>query len=363
MISCSLSPNTEFDDVLLAIRVLCMPWKWKKGSAIKNVEQRFGGVTFNSGRSALLAILRSYGIGKGDEVICQAFTCVAVPNSVRWSGATPVFVDVTNSYNLDPQDVERKVSSKTRAIIVQHTFGIPAQIDKLMVIAKKHKLIVIEDFAHTMTQKQKGDAVFYSFGRDKILSSVFGGMAVDNNKNIKAYHKKLEYPSMFWIFQQLLHPIAFAFILPLYDIGIGKLLLVALQRLHLLSFPVYEEEKKGKQPNIFPAKYPNALAILLVNQLKKLERYTKERSQAVAVYGGVGPLLRYPLLVDNSKETIEHLKRKGVLLGNWYHLVVDPNPVGYKKGSCPNAERLASHVVNLPTRISKREAAKIKSLL
>lgn len=195
------------------------------------------------------------------------------------------------------------------------------------------------------------------------MSSVFGGLAVSGNKNLRAYHKKLEYPSMFWIFQQLLHPIAFAIILPFYRIGIGKLILFGLQRLHLLSFPVYEEEKKGKQPSLFPAKYPNALAILLVNQLKKLDRYTKQREEATAIYGGTGPLLRYPVQVENPKETIAKAKRYGVLLGNWYHLVVDPNSVGYKKGSCPNAERLALHIVNLPTRIPRRDAAKVKKLL
>ncbi len=364
MISCALSPNTELDDVWLAVRLLCAPWKWKRGAAIRFVEQRLGGASFNSGRSALLAILKAFGIGKGSEVIVQAFTCVAVPNSVRWAGATPVFADIDGSYNMDPEDFARKITVNTKAVIVQHTFGIPARIDEIIVIAKKHNIRVIEDFAHTMSLPMKGDAAFYSFGRDKVLSSVFGGLAVMKDTTaLKNYHKKLEYPSYGWIAQQLFHPVAFSIILPLYRLGIGKVLLVFFQRLRFLSFPVYPEEKIGRQPDIFPAKYPNALALLLVKQLKKLDRFTRQRKEIVKLYGGQGPLLRYPLWVVDPAKITAQAKKQGVLVGNWYHHVVDPVPAGYTKGSCPNAEEAAIHIINLPTRISPKDAKRVMSVI
>lgn len=351
MITASLSPNTEFDDVFLAFKILCTPWKWKRGSAVAQVERRFGGVSFNSGRSALFAILKAFGVQAGDEVILQAFTCVAVPNSVQRAGATVVYADIDASYNLDPRDVERKITSKTKAIIVQHTFGIPAKIDEIIRIAKSHKIKVIEDFAHTMSLPVRGDAAFYSFGRDKALSSIFGGLAV--GVDVKKYHKTLEYPSSFWIFQQLFHPIAFAIILPLYRVGLGKVILVLLQRLGLLSFPQIYEMKK----------YPNALAILLLNQLKKLPRYTKQREEAVHLYGGQGPLLRFPMRVSDPTAVASRAKKKGILLGNWYHHVVDPTPVSYIPGSCPNAEEAAKHIINLPTRISTSDAKRVMDVL
>lgn len=347
IISASLSPNTERDDVWLALRLLFAPWKWKRGTAVHRVEQRFGGVSFNSGRSALLAILKSFGIGKGDEVIVQAFTCVAVPNSVRGSGATPIYADIDGSYNMDLQDFRKKITDKTKAVVVQHTFGIPAQIDEIIAIARKDNIRVIEDFAHTMSIPMKGDAAFYSFGRDKVLSSIFGGLAI--GINVKKYHKNLEYPSYGWIAQQLFHPVAFAIILPLYRIGIGKVILVGLQKLHLLSFPQISEVKK----------YPNALAILLLNQLKKLDRYTAQRSQASKVYGKEFSFLRFPVLVDNPTATMQKCKKHGILLGNWYHNVVDPTPAGYRNGSCPNAEKIAAHIINLPTRISVSDAGSV----
>jgi dTDP-4-amino-4,6-dideoxygalactose transaminase len=359
MISCSLSPDTEFDDIVLALRVLFAPWIWRRGSAVHHVEHLLGGVTFNSGRSALLAILKVFGIGPGDEVIVQAFTCVAVPNSVRWSGATPTFADIDGSYTMDPDDFAGKITKRTKAVIVQHTFGIPAKTDRIISIAKKHNLKVIEDFAHTMTLPLRGDAGFFSFGRDKVLSSVFGGLAVGPIEGLKKYHKSLPYPSYHWIFQQLFHPVAFSVILPLYRLGIGKVLLVLFQRLKLLSIPVYPEERTGNQPPDFPARYPNALAQLLLLQLKKLDRYTKQREDAVRLYGGQGPLLRFPKRVEDPDKIISKVKKQGILLGNWYHNVVDPVPYGYKKGTCPRAEDAAKHIINLPTRISLREASRV----
>lgn len=365
VISCALSPNTESDDVLVAVKMLCMPWKWKHGRELIAVKKYFmeEAVFFNSGRSAFLALLHAFGIGRGGEVIVQAFTCVAVPNSVLWSGATPIFADIDDSYNLDPKDVERKITQKTKVIVVQHTFGIPAQIDALAAIAKKHNLLLIEDFAHTMNIKMSGDAAFYSFGRDKVVSSVWGGAAIINDKcqmtnakwKLKKFQEKLPMPNNFWIFQQLLHPIAFSIILLLYDVYIGKIFLVLLQKLHLLSVPVYPEERLGRKPNDFPAKYPNALAVLLVNQLKKLDRYTKNREEIVRLYGGKTPLLRYPMQVEHPEKTIARAKKKGILLGNWYHNVIDPESP-YKPVDCPKADLAAKHIINLPTRISVKDA-------
>jgi perosamine synthetase len=382
IISASLSPNTERDDILLALRLLCMPWTWQRGAASGKVEawfRKYSGtpcaVSFNSGRSALLAILRAFGVGRGDEVIVQAFTCVAVPNSIRWAGARPVYADIDGSYNVDPKDVEKKISPQTRALIVQHTFGVPAAMDEVTALAKKYNILLIEDCAHSLgTTGKRGDAAFFSFGRDKVLSSVFGGLAtirVDHPKQItalKAYHKLLNTPSLSWIFQQLFHPVAFAFILPLYNAGIGKAVLVLLQRLRLLGFPVYREEKLGRQPDDFPAKYPNALAILLLTQLKKLERFTKERREISRMYGSDNAYLRFPKLVDDPKLIIAKAKKRGILLGNWYHNIIDPTGVafaniGYKEGSCPNAEDAAKHIINLPTRITAREAKKVLAAL
>ena len=404
VISASLSPNTEGDDVLRAFGMFLTPWRWQRGGSLAKVTRWFAEYLgngdrpffFNSGRSALLVILKSFGIGEGDEVIVQAFTCVAVPNGVLWAGATPVYADIDGTYNSAPRSVEKCVSRKTKAIIVQHTFGVPADMDSLLVIAKKHNLLLIEDCAHALGSRCNdtplgtlGDAAFFSFGRDKSLSSVWGGAAVIRARHKKAvdalsrYHERVPQPNAGWIAQQLLHPILFALILPMYRLGIGKLLLFLLQRMRLLSFPVFATEKTGGKPLLFPAKYPEALAYLLIGQLKKLTRYTKMRQSIASYYAeslatlpgitlpkltnGSAPL-RYTIEVTNPEHMRSNAKKHGVLLGNWYNNIIDPRGVafisiGYKKGSCPVAESAASRVVNLPTLISGKDASAVVSLI
>lgn len=396
VISASLSPNTQIDDVIVALISLCTPWQWKRGPSTRRIEdwfekryKRYSAFSFNSGRSALYALLKAFDIHAGDEVMVQAFTCVAVPNSVLWVGAKPVYVDVDSSLNMDVLDAEKKLTKKTRAIIVQHTLGMPAQMEKILQFAEKNDLFVIEDCAHSLGATvgennvgSFGDAAFFSFGRDKVLSSVFGGVAIIQRQHKEAVMKlkdvcrRLPYPSLFWILQQLLHPLCFSIILPLYSLGIGKLILVFCQKLKLLSFPVYPEEKRGQRPMDFPAKYPNALASLLVHQLKKLDRYNETRKNRAnyyqqnvknsvekksIIYPQGSIFLRFPILVDNPSAVLKKAKQEGILLGNWYHNVIDPigvdfRSVYYHQGSCLNAEYYANHIINLPTRISSKEA-------
>lgn len=403
VISASLSPNTQKDDVLTALRVLCTPWTWRYGRATPRVERWFrdrfcaaSAVSFNSARSALLAILSALGVGHGDEVLVQAFTCVAVPNSVLWAGATPVYVDIGDTYNIDVFDMERKRTKRTKAVIVQHTFGIPASMDAIIAFAHTHNLLVIEDCAHSLgaTYNGKeigtfGDAAFFSFGRDKIVSSVWGGVGIirtscsvtDAADKLEAFQRRLPVPGLRWIAQQLLHPIVFPLIIRLYNLGFGKIILVVLQTLHMLSFPVLAVEKQGGRPIQFPAQYPNALAQLLIGQLAKLPRYAKNRrdiakfyiskfssqGMSVAPYDKGASYVRFPFEMIDPDSIRKHAKHAGVLLGNWYGNVIDPvgvdmHAIGYVAGSCPIAERIAPHIVNLPTRISWSQAKRVCEL-
>jgi perosamine synthetase len=399
IISASLSPDTEPDDIRCASAMVFQPWKWKTGRAVARVVRWFehnypgySAFTLNSGRSALHAILQAFDIGAGDEVLLQAFTCVAVPNSVLWVGARPVYVDIDSSLNIDIIDAGKKITSKTRAIIVQHTFGVCADMEKVLAFAEKHKILVIEDCAHSLGaeyHRQKagtfGDAAFFSFGRDKVISSVFGGAAIIKQthhgacRRIREFCDGLKYPPMFWILQQLLHPLVFSIVLPLYTFGIGKLILLIFQRMKLLSFPVHMSEKSGGRPSVYPTRYPNALAVLILRQLSKLDRYNNQRigiaeyyrkyfkgnKQVNMIQSPEGSIyLRFSVTVADPSWYFRVARKRGILLGNWYHNVIDPagvsfSSLGYTPDSCPRARQTALHILNLPTRISQSEAARV----
>lgn len=387
-IAISLSPNTSLKDVALALKLLLMPWKWQKGGAIKALEEQFKdyfrvkyAVSFNNGRSAEYAILKAAGIKQGDEVLIQAFTCVVVPNSILWLGAKPIYVDFEkDSLNMSPSDLERKITPKSKAIIVQHTFGKPAKMDQIKKIAKGNSLLLIEDCAHSLGAKFKGkklgtygETAFFSFGRDKVISSVFGGMAITNDpkigKGLLEIQKRTNFPSRFWVFQQLLHPIAFSVILPVYDFfGLGKIILVGLQKLGLLSRAVSHQEKITRRPKGYPAKLPHTQAALALFQFQRLAEFNQQRGKISQIYRNelkikslrsLPPVpgeiyMRYPVISDRAKDLLMYTKKRGVLLGDWYQNIVDPQgtdltSAGYVWGSCPAAEEISKKVINLPT--------------
>jgi 8-amino-3,8-dideoxy-alpha-D-manno-octulosonate transaminase len=143
----------------------------------------------NSCTSALIASLRALGVGMGDEVIVPAYTFFASAAVIGASNAIPVIVDVDQTLTLDPKDVERRITPRTKAIIVVHMRGMPAQMDELMAIARKHKIHVIEDVAQAAGGTYKGRMLgsigtmgCFSFDYYKILNSGEGGFVTTNDE-------------------------------------------------------------------------------------------------------------------------------------------------------------------------------------
>ncbi|MDO8461040.1 MAG: aminotransferase class I/II-fold pyridoxal phosphate-dependent enzyme [bacterium] len=402
MIAISLSPNTEKDDVLLALKLLFSPWRFFTTESIRLLEQWFRqyfnipyAVSFNSGRSSLYAILKTIGIGESDEVVLQSFTCVAVPNSIIWTGATPVYADITPSLTMDPDSLKKKITKKTKAIIIQHTFGIPADITTIIDIAKEHKLFVIEDCAHAIGIDYKnrqlgmfGDASFFSFGRDKAFSSVFGGMVITKSrsfgKKLRVFQKHLREPGAVWTIRQIFHPLAFFFILPLYNFfSLGKIILVILQKLRFLSFPVSYKEKIGESKPTFVAKLPEPLACLALQQIRKIKEFNKHRMDISNYYLSEFkdfefdipykesiPFLRFPILSENRDELLSYFKKNKIYLGTWYSNIIDPKGVDFtkiffEKSSCSKASDYALKIINLPTHptMTMDDAKRIVDLL
>lgn len=152
-------------------------------------------VTYNSGGSALLASMIAANIGQGDEVIVPSFTFIATAYAPLYVNAKPVFADVEEkTFGLDPEDVERKITNKTKAILPIHYGGVSCDIEALKKICKKHHLLLIEDAAEAFGAKlnnkkigQFGDMSIFSFCQNKIFTTGEGGCVVTNNN--KLYQK------------------------------------------------------------------------------------------------------------------------------------------------------------------------------
>lgn len=174
-------------------------WVSSKGKYIGSFEREFAkycgtehATSVANGTVALHLALLSLGIGKGDEVIVPNLTFIAVANAVAYCGAKPVMIDSEfSSWCIDPKKIEEKISKRTKAIIAVHLYGHPADMDRIMEIAKKYRLLVIEDAAeaHGATYGERkvgsiGDIGCFSFYGNKIITTGEGGMLVTNNLKI-----------------------------------------------------------------------------------------------------------------------------------------------------------------------------------
>jgi len=180
-------------------RVIERGRKWADGPEIRKFEEKLAkysarrfAVVFNSGTSALHALMIAFGIGPGDEVIVPSFTFISTANTPLFVGAKPAFAEIEEeTFGLDPKDVERKITKKTKAIIPIHYGGCPCKIEELKNVAKRHNVILIEDVAESLGAKIKdrkvgtfGDASVLSFCQNKIITTGEGGAIVTNSKDI-----------------------------------------------------------------------------------------------------------------------------------------------------------------------------------
>lgn len=150
-------------------------------------------IAVNSGTAALQAALHALDVKKGDEILIPSFTFVATANAVVSTGAKPIFVDILkDNFTIDPDDVERKITKKTRAIIPVHLYGNVAHVERLSEISKKHNLSIIEDSAQSLGSTFKGkhtgtffDMGCYSMYPAKVVTSGEGGFVTTNNKKLR----------------------------------------------------------------------------------------------------------------------------------------------------------------------------------
>ncbi|HOA52188.1 MAG: DegT/DnrJ/EryC1/StrS family aminotransferase [Thermogutta sp.] len=175
------------------------PFRWWHGnSKVLQFEQAYAahlGVKYalgvTSGTTALVTAMAALEVGPGDEVILPAWTWYADYDAIVLAGALPVFAEVDESFNIDPNDIEAKITPQTKAVIVCHLQGTPADLEPIMAIAKKHGVRVLEDFAQCVGGKYKGryvgtmgDIGINSFQLSKTITSGEGGAVVTNDATL-----------------------------------------------------------------------------------------------------------------------------------------------------------------------------------
>ncbi len=402
----TFGPHVTFTYALRSLGLLMQPWKWKRGSEQEYLrealEQSLHGdaFLFSSGREALLGLLRALHLKSGEEVIIQGYTCVVVPNAIHAAGGVPVYTDIDgDTLNLDCDDVARRITPRTRAVIVQHTFGIPGNLKRLRTICDAQSITLIEDCAHVLPDDpaspiaRTGEFTILSFGRDKAISGVSGGAVISRKADATLVLKHMEAAAddlrCSVIIRYLLYPLIYHKARALYAIGLGRVYLAICKKLGLLIPIVTSEEKHGDmQPLLF--RYPNACAALALYSLKNLPQTNAHRRALTQFYinecvkngWNVLPgicnlqpathlLQKFPVFFPNADVIRQSLKKYNIHLDDgWTGCVVcprsvDPLNAGYTVGNDPDAEIACERILSLPTHptMTMRQAQRLTATL
>jgi perosamine synthetase len=339
-------------------------------------------VTFSSARNSLRAILKAMRIGEGDEVILPGFTCVVVPYTLIHCGARPVYVDIQRDYRMNPEALRASITHRTKAIIAQHTFGLPERISDILTLARPRSIRVIEDCAHVLpgsTHNGKllgtwGDAAYFSFEMGKTISSGWGGAAVTNDEGIGRSLRQIKdgVPPLSRTdnlrigARLLLHILLFHPDL----VALGNLVLGSLYRRGLFSQSVPPSECRGDPPKQLLGRLADLQATLLRSQIQRLSSLNEHRRLCVRALakrlGGSPidlPLMWYPIQVTNPAEAVDYFSSQQIQLRVWgaplTPVTCDTVRAGYKWGSCPVAEEVSRACIALPTMLERADLERV----
>jgi dTDP-4-amino-4,6-dideoxygalactose transaminase len=340
------------------------------GENVKQFEKEFGeyigvkhSISVGNGTDALIIALKALGIGEGDEVITTPFTFFSTAESISAVGAVPVFADVRrDTFNIDPAEIEEKITPKTKAIIPVHIFGQPADMDEINEIAQRYNLKVLEDACQAVGAEYKhkktgtlGDMACFSFFPTKNLGCAGdGGMIVTDDDDLAVVCRALR------------------------THGSGENGQKAYNFLNGINEEV--EEDNSEDNTVYnPLKYYNYLigynsrldeiqAAVLRVKLPLLDGWNDKRRKNAEFYNRnlsgtkfTAPYEddyvkhvyhMYMLQSERREELVEFLKKNGIATGIYYpvplHLQKAYTNLGYKEGSLPNAEYLSKRTFAIP---------------
>jgi dTDP-4-amino-4,6-dideoxygalactose transaminase len=360
-----LSDNyTDLNDIKAVGRVVKSGW-FTQGPRVEEFEKKFAeyigvkyAIAVNSCTAALHLAIKSIGIKTGDEVIVPSLSFVATANCVLFVGGKPVFAEIDpDTLNIDPEYIEKKINSKTKAIIPVHFAGMPAEMDLINKVANENNLFVIEDDAHAIGAKYRdkmtgnlGDIGCFSFYSNKNITTGEGGMLTTNDKKIAE--------------------------------------VVKMTRTHGMSKSLWEriDKKASWNYDIVELGYNYRMnemgAALGIEQLKKLEKMNKKRirnaKMLTNLLKGVNEIIIpkvekhvkhvfyiFPIRMTNTKisrdDFIEKLRINGIEAGVHYPLIhlftLYRKLFGHKTGDLPITETVSQQLVTLPMhqKLNKKE--------
>lgn len=345
-------PSISQAEIKEVVRVLKGGWL-TMGPEVLKFEENFAkfygvknAIAVSSATAGLHLALLSLGIGPGDEVILPAYTFVSCANAVCHVGAKPVFADVNENYLLDPEDIKKKITSKTKAIMAVHFGGQMVEMAQIQKIARQNKLKIIEDCAHSLAATYQGklagtigDIGVFSFYAIKNLTTGEGGMVITNND--KLAEKVLTFR---------MHGMS----------------LTAFDRYSNKGKWYYEIEEAGFKYNL-----TDVAAAIGIEQLKKIKKFNQRRSQIAQIYlknladcpdvrlpqvlkGRTHVWHLFPIWVDPAfrDQTIDELRAFNICTSVHFipiHLQhFYQKKFGYKKGDLPVSEEVFSGEISLP---------------
>ena len=364
--------------------------------------------TFWKGRVALYGALKALGIGPGDNLIVPGYTCAMVPGATLFAGANCIYADIdpeTYSPSLGTYSdaFEANHGKRIKALLLQHTYGIPGTSPRIAAWARAQGMAVIEDCAHSLGSRycddrgiwleagSAGDVAIFSSQWSKPVSTGLGGWLTTTNKNLakklaRFHDEECNDPS----FREL----------SLLAAQLALRSIFSSPRLYWMAADIFRAlagrgvfvgtndsgEFDGKMPERYAKKMSGLQEWLLKKRLASTAVLVRRRNLKVVYDEALRScglpvlyvpqyadpvLLRYPVRVRNKAEVMEKARRKRMEIGDWFNHPLHPREAnaeafGYKNGMCPEGERAAREVINLPltertTEKAAREAVKFLS--
>jgi dTDP-4-amino-4,6-dideoxygalactose transaminase len=396
----SLGSNYKLREVLIASSLCFSPHQETQyKTLLKKLEKYFQGkaVLLYNGRDAIEYCLTAYNISSNDQVLTQAFSCSSIEEAIHRVGAEVCYFDLApGKIHTTLKQVKKAYdrAKQPKAVILQHTLGYQDEVEEISQFCQENNLLLIADLAQAVgaigSNNQplglEADAVILSFGRDKVVDAITGGAVVfkTHPKKLPQLKKNRSSRKNNLSFKKTLYPFFTWLIRKTYSIGLGKVLHWIFKKLNIIQTSI-----KSPHHNYQPL--PFNLPILLLDAWNQLDLQLDHRRQIAYYYFNqiksnqkialtieadeikIGTNLRFPALVQSGKQLQSLLnflaKHQVYLYDRWYKKAVDSGSLkfesDYQSGSCPEAEKTAQTIINLPTHqnISIAEAEKVVKLI